>query len=146
MITVSNIANASRGELLCITYELLLEQIELAISSEDLEARKPYIEKAIKIIHMLVGDLDFSIELSHELFRIYVYVQGLLINAKHNDKLQEAYRLIHKIYEGYKKVSEEEESKRPSMANAEAIYAGLTYGKQSVNEITMGDHNRGFKA
>ncbi|MBP3886897.1 MAG: flagellar protein FliS [Cellulosilyticum sp.] len=146
MITVSNIANASRGELLCITYELLLEQIELAKESEQIQQRKEHTQKAIKIIHMLVGDLDFSIELSHELFRIYVYVQGLLINAKQNDKLEEAYRLIHKIYEGYKRISAEEEGKKPSIANAEAIYAGFTYGKQSVNEFTMGNQNRGFKA
>lgn len=146
MITVSNIANASRGELLCITYELLLEQIDLATKSANLEERKKSIQKAIKIIHMLVGDLDLTIELSHELFRIYVYVQGLLINAKEDDKLQEAYRLIYKIYEGYKKVLEEEESKTPSIANAETVYAGFTYGKQSVNEFTMADQNRGFKA
>ncbi len=146
MITVSNIANASRGELLCITYELLLEQIDLATKSEHLEERKTHTEKAIKIIHMLVEDLDFSFELSHELFRIYVYVQGLLINVKKNDKLEEAHRLIHKIYEAYKKVAAEEESKKPSIENAETIYAGLTYGKQTVNEFTVGDYNRGFKA
>ena len=146
MITVSNIANASRGELLCITYELLLEQIELATKSENLEERKAYIQKALKIIHMLVDDLDFNIELSHELFRIYVYVQGLLVTNKTNERLQEAHHLIHKIYEAYKKVSQEEEGKKPSITNAETVYAGFTYGKQSVNEFTMGDHNRGFKA
>ena len=146
MITVSNIVNASRGELLCITYELLLEQIELATKSEIVEDRKMHVQKAIKIIQMLVSDLDFKIELSNELFRIYVYVQGLLINAKDHDKLEEAHKLIYKIYEGYKKITEEEESKKPSMQNAEAIYAGLTYGKGSINEMSLGRENRGFKA
>lgn len=146
MITVSNVVNASRGELLCITYELLLEQIELAKKSKEVEERQNHIKKAIKILHMLVGDLDFSIGLSQELFRIYVYVQGLLINAKQNDKLEEAYKLIHKIYEGYKTIVAKEEGSKPVMQNAEAIYAGLTYGKSSVNEMTIGNENRGFKA
>ena len=146
MITVSNIVNASRGELLCITYELLLERIELAIKSEEAVERKKYLNKAIEIVQILAGYLDFEIELSKELFRIYVYVQGLLINAKENDKLEEAYKLIDKIYQAYKKITEEEVNKRPSMQNTEAIYAGLTYGKSSINEMTIGGENRGFKA
>ena len=146
MITVSNIVNASRGELLCITYELLLERIELAIKSEEADERKKHIHKAIEVVQMLAGDLEFEIELSKELFRIYVYVQGLLINAKENDKLEEAYKLIDKIYQAYKKITEEEVNKRPSMQNTEAIYAGLTYGKSSINEMTIGGENRGFKA
>jgi len=145
MITVSKIANASRGELLCITYELLLEQIEMAIKSEESE-RKKHIEKSIQIIRMLVGDLDFEVSLSSELFRIYVYVQGLLIQAKTNQKLEEAYGLMHKIYDAFKKIAEEEDDKQPSMQNAEVVYAGLTYGKLDIKETTVQDYNRGFKA
>lgn len=145
MVTVSKIANASRGELLCITYELLLEQIEMAIKGE-MSERKKHLEKGIQIIRMLVGDLDFEIPLSNELFRIYVYVQGLLIQAKTNQKLEEAYGLVHKIYEAFKKNAEEEVDKRPSIENAEVVYAGLTYGKADIREITVQDYNRGFKA
>lgn len=145
MITVSNVANASRGELLCMTYELLLEQIELAIESESSEQKK-YLDKGIRIIRMLVGDLDFEIGLSNELFRIYVYVQGLLIQGKSVEKLEEAYRLVHKTYEAFKKITEEEVDKRSSIQNAEVIYAGLTYGKNEMKEMIIKDHNRGFKA
>lgn len=144
MITVSKIANASRGELLCITYELLLEQIEMAIKSEASE-RKKHLEKSIQIIKVLVGDLDFEVSLSHDLFRIYVYVQGLLIQAKTNEKIEEAYGLIHKIYEGYKKITEEEVDKNPSIENSEVVYAGLTYGKTDIEETIVKDYNRGFK-
>lgn len=146
MVTVSSVVNASKGELLCITYELLLEAIELGEKSQDVEERKRHIKKAIEIIQMLVGDLNFEYELSKELFRIYVYVQGLLVNAKKNEQLEEAYRLINKLYEGFKKVAEQEEAKKPSMENAEAIYAGFTYGKDSIHEISVGRENRGFKA
>lgn len=146
MATVSSVVNASRGELLCITYELLLEAIELSEKSQDVEERRKHIKKAIEIIQMLVGDLNFEYELSKELFRIYVYVQGLLVNAKKNEQLEEAYRLIKKLYGGFKKVAEQEEGKKPSMENAEAIYAGFTYGRDCINEMSVGSENRGFKA
>lgn len=146
MVTVSTVVNASKGELLCITYEMLLEAIELGEKSEDAQQRNRHIKKAIEIVQMLVGDLNFEYELSKDLFRIYVYVQGLLVNAKKNEQLQEAYKLINKLYEGFKKVAEQEEAKKPSMENAEAIYAGFTYGKDSICEISVGSENRGFKA
>lgn len=146
MITVSNVVNASKGELLCITYELFLEQIELAKKSEESEKRKAAIQKSIKILQMLVNDLNFEYEISKELFSIYVYVQGLLINAKDNQKLDEAYKLIHKIYSAFKQVAQQETTKQPVMQNAEVVYAGLTYGKGTINETVMKNEGRGFRA
>lgn len=146
MITVSNVVNASKGELLCITYELFLEQIELAKKSEEPAGRKQAIQKAIKIIQMLVKDLNFEYELSKELFSLYVYVQGLLINAKDDKNLDESYKLIHKIYSAYKQITEQETTKKPVMQNAETVYAGLTYGRGTINEMVMKNDNRGFKA
>lgn len=150
MITVSNVVNATRGQLLCITYELLLEKIELARQKEGQE-RKVEAKKAIDIVQMLAGDLDFNVAISRDLFRIYVYVQGLLIQSKDLHKLEEAYRLIEKIYVGFKEAVKQEEMQQgkagtPSIQNAEVIYAGMTYGKGNLNEISLGSNNRGFEA
>lgn len=38
------------------------------------------------------------------------------------------------------------EQSLPSMKNTEKIYAGLTYGKNDLNEMVMSDKNRGFNA
>ena len=146
MITVSNVANASRGELLCITYQLLLEQIEKLIEADNKEDRKPYKEKSVEIIKMLAGDLNFDYELSHQLFHLYVYVQGLIIKGTQKEAFEEAYSLVDKIYQAYKKVTDEEEDKKAVMQNTEVVYAGLTYSKNNVNELKIEDHNRGFKA
>ncbi|MBP3889446.1 MAG: flagellar protein FliS [Cellulosilyticum sp.] len=143
MITVANVVNASQGELLCITYEILLESIQQAVECQDNER---YINKAIKVIQMLTEDLDFEIPLSHDLFRLYVYIQGLLVQRKNHEKIQEAYKLVNIIYQGYKQISENQESKVPSMTNAQQIYAGLTYGVNDLNEIDFSQTNRGFKA
>lgn len=144
-ITVSRVANASRGELLCITYELLLERIKNAGQKEG-EERKIESKKAIEIIQMLVADLDFNIEISKELFRIYVYVQGLLIQSKAREGFDEAYKLIEKLYVAFKEIAEKEEQSKPSIQNAEVIYAGMTYGKNNLNEISLGSNKRGFEA
>lgn len=146
MITVSNVVNASKGELLCITYELLLEQIEKMSACENKIDRRPYIDKAVEILKMLVGDLDFEYEISKDLFRIYVYVQGLLLTKGDKEAFEEAHRLVSKIYNAYKEIVDKEENKKAVMENAEVVYAGLTYGKNSINEMSIKDYNRGFKA
>lgn len=145
MITVSTIANASRGELLCITYEILLENIKAAEGNTG-EEREKKLKKSIEIIQMLVGDLNFEFDLSKELFRIYVYVQGLLVNAKTVEPIEEAYKIISKIYEGFKQATQEEKLSSPCIDNAEVVYAGLTYGPNDLNELSMKQPNRGFKA
>lgn len=145
MITVSSVANASRGQLLCITYELLLEKIELAKQKEG-KARTVEAKKAIDIVQMLVGDLDFNIAISKELFRIYVYVQGLLVQSKYTEKLEEAYKLIEKLYVAFKEITKNEAQNKPSIQNAEVIYAGMTYGKNDLNEMSLGSNKRGFEA
>ena len=144
MVTVSTIANASRGELLCITYEILLENIKNARENTG-KQRQDYLKKSIEVVQILAGDLNFEFDLSKELFSIYIYVQGVLINAKTDEKIEEAYQLISKLYESFKEVSKRENEARPSIDNAEIVYAGLTYGPHHLNELSMKEANRGYK-
>lgn len=142
MITVSQIANANRGELLCRTYELLIETLQQAKDKEEAE-RKNAVHKALQIIQILVGDLDFSYELASELMRIYIYIQGLLVYKPTNRKIEEAIHLIDKINKGYKQIAStlEEEG---VMKNVEAIYSGLTYTKQGNRGLSNHDLGRGY--
>lgn len=145
MITVSRVANASRGELLCITYELFLEKVKLAMEKQG-EEREIIAKKAIDIVQMLAGDLNFNYAISHDLFKVYVYVQGLLIQNKHTEKLEEAYKLMEKLYVSFEEISKNEKNSSPSIQNAEAIYAGMTYGRGNLNEISLETKKRGFEA
>ena len=146
MITVSSVANASQGELLCIVYELLLKRFHQITASEG-KARKKHIEEAIYIIKTLVEALNFDIEMSHDLFRLYVYVQGLLLAYEvKNDKVEEAYAIIYKLYKGFKEAAIQEKNAGPSMKNVQEVYAGITYNKGQLSEIVLEEVNRGFKA
>ncbi len=145
MITVSRVANATRGELLGITYELLLENIEAARIQED--KREIYIQKAIEVLQVLAEGLDLEYALAGELLRLYIYVQGLLVRFKVGDQeLTEAYSIIHSLYEAYEEVNEQQSETSVSIQNAEVVYAGITYGKTDLEEMVVIDRNRGFKA
>lgn len=146
MITVANVANASRVELLCITYELFLHHIEEALK-KDKESRQERINHAKEVLLNLTEDLNFEMAIASDLFNIYIYVQNILINFyKEDNQLKEAYELIEMIYQSYLKLAMQEKDAVPVMQNTENIYAGMTYGKGYLNEMVMQDTNRGFKA
>ena len=145
MITVSTIANASKGELLCITYEMLLEQIQAAKETIG-DERKKHLHKAVDTIKMLVEDLNFEFDIAKDLFRIYVYVQGILIKATSDTPLDEAYKLIEKLYIGFVEAGKSEVQTKPCMENTEVVYAGFTYGPDDLKELSISEPNRGFKA
>lgn len=139
-------ANASPGELLCMTYEILLHHIQEAISTKG-KVKEEHVSQAIEVIKQLVGDLNFEIPITRDLFKLYVYVQNLLVNHQyHIQGLEQAYQLIHTIYDGYKEITQKEVNKKPAMQNIESVYAGMTYGKGKLNEIVMTDINRGYHA
>ena len=55
--------------------------------------------------------------------------------------------IFEKLLTGYQKVSEEDTS-GPVMKNTQQVYAGLTYGRGTLNEmyVNMNESRRGFMA
>ena len=146
MITVSSVANATKSELVCIGYEICLDNIQRALDAP-IEEKKNKVNQALESIKILSQALNFEVPLATNIFKIYVYVQGLLIKEwKDDHKLQEAYDLMHILYEGYVAVARQDTSTVTSMKNTESIYAGMTYGKNELNEVILQDKDRGFKA
>lgn len=146
LITVSTVANASPVQLLCITYEIFLHHMEEAIKGSD-EKRQERITQGVEVIKTLVEDLNFESPMAPELFRLYVYIQGVLLGYRVTDeKLEHVYEIMERIYKAFLEIGEQQELSSASMKNIETIYAGMTYGKNDLNEIVIGDNNRGFKA
>lgn len=146
MITVERVANASRGELLCITYELLMESIEKIDLCEKVEEKEKYKHRVLEIIKMLIGDLDFNYELAKPLFHIYIYIQKLIIQGKSKAEYEEAYKLIEKIHKAYQEAALLDADQTPVMKNVQSVYTGYTYGLQGVSEISSSAYTRGMKA
>lgn len=152
MITAAQVANATRGQLLQITYDLLLESIENIKKYARLDDSKEFameVQHARAILQELIDTLDFKEEIAKNLLQLYVYINGLLIKtfvSYDEALLKEATTLINNLLEGWKEATAQDRESSKVMNNAQQVYAGLTYGKSDINESVLDNSNRGFKA
>ena len=107
------------------------------------------INKIAVLKENLINTLNFSYELSAELYRIYSYCRELLAAAiykRRDSELLECEELMKMLYEGFVEAASADDS-APLMTNTEQVYAGYTYGKNDINESKLNMHsNRGFFA
>lgn len=78
---------------------------------------------------------------------IYIYVNKKFIDASINENeadLAEASKILGVLLQGWKLTEYEEEA--PIVTNGQKVYAGLTYGKNNLNEMVDNEPNRGFRA
>lgn len=143
------ITQANKSELVVILYEIYLTYLEDALhAGEKKEEFHQAIRKARKCMDELIGSLDFTYELSHRLFQLYVYVNKEMVAADvrgKTDSLRICRRIMQGLMEAYREVSRQDTS-GPVMENAQTVYAGLTYGRGSLTENMMQQGNRGFFA
>ena len=147
----ARITQASKSELIVILYEMILMEIkeaEEAFEREDMEAFDKELKQAQKYLGELMAALDYRYKLAYELANLYQYVNERIINAmirKKPDSLESAVSVLQKLLTGFEGVSREDTS-GPMMRNTQQLYAGLTYGKGTLNEtyINPNDGNRGF--
>ena len=114
----------------------------------DVPACRREIDRAKGFLTELMGSLDFRYEISHYLRRLYVFAYQELcqgVAEREEARLSHATDIIQKLLPAFQEVASQDESSAV-MVNTETIYAGLTYGKGSLNESVDVDMNRGFQA
>ena len=94
--------------------------------------------------------LDMKYTISHYLRQLYIYAYRELCQgiAKRDSSLfKHSFDVLNGLLPSFEEVAKQDNS-APVMANTEQIYAGLTYGRGSLNETTAmtGNLNRGFEA
>jgi flagellar secretion chaperone FliS len=147
------IINATQQDLVVINYEMFLAEIDVAISEVNASDTKAY-HKAVTMAHKLLRELsdnlDFQYEISRDLMSLYIYAGKKLIEASMNhqqEDLEEIKRIILVLLQGWKEAQAKViPSQGIMIQNAQKVYAGLTYGKGSLNETVYQDVSRGFKA
>ena len=147
----ARITQASKSELIVILYEMILTEIkeaEEAFERKDMEAFDKELKQAQKYLGELMAALDYRYKLAYDLASLYQYINERIINAmirKKPDSLKSAVSVLQKLLIGFEGVSREDTS-GPMMRNTQQLYAGLTYGKGTLNEtyIDPNDGNRGF--
>lgn len=149
----NRIAQANRSELVVITYEIIIEHIEdanVAFLQKDMEGFHMNLERAQAFVKELMVGLDFKQPIAKELMPIYIFINKTLIEAKikkSNELLPRINKMLSGLLESFREVSKMDQS-APLMQNTHKIYAGLTYGRNDLNETAIGIDmaTRGFKA
>lgn len=140
MKTVAQVAQAFEIELLCMTYEIFLENLQHAIDTK----QSKYFKKSREALIVLINNLNMSEPLAHELFDLYIYVQKLLLTKK---DLDVAFNMMSSIKDAYQTLMEQGIGMNSKvLANTQNIYSGMTYGKNNLDEFMITDNNRGFMA
>lgn len=144
------ITTANKTELIVILYEMILTYIEEAKEKKEEENRAGYSDAIRKIrgcIQELVGSLHLEYNLAKNLLQLYLYISRELVKADVKftlEPLNHIEKVISGLQEAYVVLAAKDTS-GPVMENAQAVYAGMTYGKTDLTEnMTDQGANRGF--
>lgn len=147
------VSQASPCELVVIMYDIILDDVKNARDAKNAGNEKQYQDDLIhagKLVNELMDSLDFSQAVSFRLMSLYMYVNKMLIKARVSkkwDSLNDVELVIEKLRAGFDGIKGQD-TNGPVMQNVQQVYAGLTYGKGTLNETYLNaqDYNRGFNA
>ncbi len=135
----ARVTQASRSELTVILYEMILTELseaEEAFEQGDLQGYERELKRAQKYVSELMATLDYKYAISYDLMSLYLYVNKRIITAimkRNPDPIDSAKSVLKKLLVGFEGVSKEDKS-GPMMRNTQKVYAGLTYGRGTLNE------------
>lgn len=145
------ITQANKTQLITILYEMLQIYMEDAKAANERNEREDFresIRKARGCVNELMASLNFDYELAVNFLELYVYINRELARAEvrnATEPLENAGRIIDKLHQSYEKLQEMDVS-GPVMENVQTVYAGLTYGKNNLNEnLADQGSDRGFR-
>ena len=152
-VYTARITQANRSELVVITYDLILDSIKCAKECFERDAILDYereLKRVQKLLNELMGSLDYRFPIAKDLFQLYSFSNRKVIEAffqKEPKLLDTVTSVMQKLREGFEGVAKEDNS-RPVMANTQKLYAGLTYGRNALDEVFLNSNeaSRGFKA
>ncbi len=144
------ISQANKSELVVILYEMFLDyakEAEESLEAGDKLALKNSLGKARGCVNELMESLHLEYEVAQNLLQLYLYVYRELLKCEmHKDSvhIENVLKVMIPLKETYATISAADDS-GAVMSNAQTVVAGLTYGRNDVNE-SMADQgaSRGF--
>lgn len=143
------LSQCNQGGMIVIVYDIFfayMDDAKNAWEKNDRESLKTGIRNAQRTLDELMQALDMSYEIARTLYPLYAYCKEQLAKTLYEnrlDRFEEAESIMRKLYSSFVKVAELDTSE-PIMSNTQQVYAGMTYGKGSLNENLVNDNNRGF--
>lgn len=144
------IMQASPTELIIILYEMLevyLNDAILYCREDKIQEFRTSLKSSQGVINELNHALDLQYEISLNFMQIYMYINRTIIKAsvsKETADLERCIGMIQKLRNAFEQVKNEDR-RGPVMKNTQQVYAGLTYGKGTLNESFGLESNRGFR-
>lgn len=145
------ISQANRSEMVVIIYEMLfmyIDEAQSALREGNKDAFHDAIRKCTACIRELCASINYELSVSSDLLSLYVYCMKLLAQADSHylgENLYNVELIMNKLYDAQREVAGNDNSPAV-MGNTQAVYAGLTYGKESLMVHLNGSSNRGFTA
>ena len=147
-----HITQANKTEMIVILYEMTLaylDEAESALNEGEIKAFREALRKIRGCLGELIASLNLDYELAARLLSLYLYCNRELAKAdvrKDSEHIGHVRMVIDKLLVTYKELATQDTT-GPVMQNSQTVYAGLTYGKNSLSE-DMADQstNRGFRA
>lgn len=144
------LSQCNSGGMILIIYEICfayMEDAKKAYEQGRHDEMKAAMRKAQKVLDELIGSLNFAYEISSNLYALYVFCKNELARTLYEnrmDGLEEAEKVMQRLYHSFAEAAKQDTS-APIMSNAQQIYAGMTYGRNRLNENDIDyDHQRGF--
>lgn len=138
-IFTRRITQANRTQLVVILYDMILTYLADAVTAQEIGCAQEFrkdMQCARNCISELRGSLDFTYDISRNLFAIYAFADRELahdINGIEPEHITRIAGMFQKLRDAYHTVSKQDNS-QPLMENAQDVYAGFTYGRTDVNE------------
>lgn len=152
------ITESNPTELIVLLYEIYFSYVEDAVDllsqmdekkeTLDIDSYGKNLRMASMVLRHLKEDLNFSYEISENLYALYDFAERSIAKASYSlekDDLENTYKVMKPLYESFKEVAKADHSE-PMMQHAQKISAGYTYGRNDVTESLGSDINRGFFA
>ena len=144
------ITAANPAQLITVIYEIMLtslEEAKEAMAAGNDEQMTQALKRARKCLDQLISSLDMQYEISFTLQNTYLICKKKLMLAqagRDEKQLNETTEYITRLHDAWKQIEPLDESEA-GFDNAQTVYAGLTYGRGTLNEsVADPAANRGF--
>ena len=149
----TRVAQANKSELVVVIYEAALASIEEGkkyLQDGNVDEARHEIKRAEGMLDELMRSLDMQYTIAHYLRQLYIYAYRELcqgIATRDASLFDHSTDVLKGLLPSFQELAKQDTS-APIMENTQQIYAGLTYGRGTLNETMAIDAggNRGFEA
>ncbi len=144
------ITQANKTQLITILYEMALlyvDEAQEALAAGDRAELKNAVRRIQGCMCELMDSLHMEYGVAQNLLQLYLYINREVAQAalhSNAENLAHVRPVLDRLLEAYKQI-EGQDVTGPVMGNAQAVYAGLTYGRHDLMENASDPaSNRGF--